>query len=86
MKLKSIFEEENIGNDRIMVSLDNGILNGIIRTNSTAAFIIDCLKEEISIDSLIKKVAGAYQISIAHSEQSVKNLISQLDALNVIQY
>lgn len=84
MKLKNIFEDDFIGDDLVMVSLDNDILNGIIRANSSAAFIITCLKDETSTNAIVKKVVEAYGIDKNTAETAVDKIILQLRDLNLI--
>lgn len=55
MKIIDIFETDIINNELVMVSLDNKVLNGIIRANETATFIISCLKEDTTIDNINQK-------------------------------
>lgn len=85
MKLKNIFEEETIGDDCIMVSLDNNILNGIIRANASASFILLCLKNDITLDDLILEVSKKYDISHEIISDSVSKFISQLRSLNLLE-
>lgn len=85
MKLKNIFEEETIGDDCIMVSLDNNILNGIIRANASASFILSCLKNDITLDDLILEVSKKYDISHEIISDSVSKFISQLRSMNLLE-
>ena len=60
MKIKDIFEEELIGSDKVMVSLDNTVLNGIVRANETASYIISCLRNETTEEQIISCVCNRY--------------------------
>lgn len=85
MKLKNIFEEETIGDETIMVSLDNSIMNGIIRLNATASFIINCLKKNTTFEIITKKMVEKYQIPNDTAENAVNKILSQLYSLNLIE-
>lgn len=85
MKLKNIFEEEIIGDEKIMVSLDNSIMNGIIRLNATASFIVNCLKENTTFEIITEKMVDKYHISNDLAENAVNKIISQLSSLNLIE-
>ena len=47
MKLKKSFITHTTGNEQILVAADNSF-SGLVRSNQTAAFIVDCLKKETS--------------------------------------
>lgn len=85
MKIKDIFEEEMIGVDKVMVSLDNTILNGIIRTNETASYIISCLKSDTTEEEIISNVCNRYKINVELSRKGVAKILSQLRNLNLIE-
>ena len=53
MKIKDIFEEELIGSDKVMVSLDNTVLNGIVRENENESYIISCIRNETTEEQII---------------------------------
>ena len=54
MKLHNGFITYNSGAEQIMVAAGSAsdIFRGMVRSNETAAFIIECLKEDISFDAL----------------------------------
>ena len=54
MKLKSNFITHDTGKDQILVAVDNSF-SGLVRSNKTAAFIIDCLKRETNEAEILKK-------------------------------
>lgn len=85
MKIKDIFEEEVIGTDTVMVSMDNTILNGIVRANETAAYIISQLKSQVTEDELISNLSSKYGISFEHASRSVKKILSQLRDLKLLE-
>lgn len=85
MKLKGIYEEEMIGDENVMVSLDNKVLNGIIRTNETATFILSVLKNETSLEDVISKVSTKYNVDYLTSKTAVSKIISQLYEFNLIE-
>lgn len=85
MKIKDIFEEEIIGRDKVMVSLDNKILNGIIRANETASYIISCLKYDTTEDNIVQNVCNKYNIEIELARKGVKKILLQLKELNLLE-
>lgn len=84
MKIKDIFEEELIGTDIVMVSLDSAVLNGIMRANETASYIISCLKNETTEKLIISSVCNKYNVSEELARKGVVKILSQLRELNLI--
>jgi hypothetical protein len=85
MKIKDIFEEELIGSDKVMVSLDNTLLNGIVRANETASYIISCLKNETTEEQITSCVCTRYRINEDLAQKGVTKILSQLRELNLIE-
>ena len=59
MKLKNGFVTRELADEQIMVSA-NGDFSGMVRSNKTAAFIVDCLLEETTEDAIVKKMLEKY--------------------------
>ena len=85
MKIKDIFEEEQIGGEIVMVSLDNSILNGIVRANESAGFIISCLKEDSTVSDVEHKVCVRYGIAHDAALAAVNKVIVQLQDYNLLE-
>lgn len=62
MKLHNGFITYSTGDEQIMVAAGNNSesFRGMVRSNATAAFIIDSLKEEISREALADKLCDRY--------------------------
>ena len=56
MKLKDEFVTVNSGDTQIMVSIDTRHFSGMIRSNPSAAFIVDCLKEETDEEKILEQM------------------------------
>lgn len=85
MKLKDIFEIETIDNSQFMVCLDSSVLSGMIELNETAAFIVQCLKENTTINEIASKISGVYNISAEDATPGVVSIINQLSQLNALE-
>ena len=85
MRIKAIFEEESFGDETIFVSLDNSILNGIMRANESAGFILSCFKENTTRLCVISKVIERYRIDKATASNAVDHVIKQLEDLNLLE-
>lgn len=62
MKLRNGFITYNSGSEQIMVAAGaaSDVFRGMVRSNATAAFIIDCLKEETNREELTEKLVERY--------------------------
>lgn len=85
MKLKDIFVIEAIDDKQIMVSLDSTVLDGLIRSNETAAFIVDHLKEETTEEQIAKALTEAYVVSEEEALKHVKRIVKVLVTAGAIE-
>lgn len=60
MKLNENFLTQKIDDTQVMVATGDSQFNGIIRSNQTAAEIIDLLKEETTRDEVVDKMLAKY--------------------------
>ena len=63
MKLKKEMLTHFMDGSQVMVSTDKDVFSGIVTSNKTAAFIIDCLKEETTPDDVLRTADKAAQLS-----------------------
>ena len=83
MKLRNGFITYNAGSEQIMVAAGSAsdVFRGMVRSNETAAFIIDCLAQEITLDELTEKLVARYD---APREIITRDLLKVLDSLRGI--
>ena len=83
MKLRNGFITYNSGSEQIMVAAGaaSDVFRGMVRSNATAAFIIDCLTQEITLEELTEKLTARYD---APREIIVRDLQKVLDTLRKI--
>lgn len=60
MKLKDGFITHATDGEHITVSAGGSKFNGLIRSNKTAGFIVECLKEDTTEEAIIKKMLEKY--------------------------
>ena len=80
MKLKSTFITHNSGGEQLMISA-GGDFSGMVRSNSTAAAIINMLKSDTTREELI---GGMLEIYDATEEQIARDVDRVLEALRGI--
>lgn len=77
MKLKETFITHTTNNEQILVDT-SGKFSGIIRNNNTAAFIVDCLKEETSVEEIINKMIEEYDAPLEDIKKGVDDVLDTL--------
>ena len=59
MKLKESFITQEMDGEQIMVAAGGGFA-GMVRSNATAAFIVDCLKAETTKETILDAMEKKY--------------------------
>lgn len=77
MKLKDTFITHTANNEQILVDT-SGKFSGIVRNNKTAAFIVDCLKEETSADDIVDKMVEEYDAPLEDIKKGVEDVLDTL--------
>lgn len=84
MKLKEGFITHNSADEHITVTAGNTGFNGMIRSNSTAGFIVECLKNDITRDELIAKMLEKYDAPKAVIEKDTDAVLAKLYEIGAI--
>ena len=74
MKLKEEFITHETDGEQIMVCAGTSF-NGIVKSNKTAAFIVDCLKTDTTSAKIIEKMLVQYNVSKETITADVKKII-----------
>lgn len=85
MKLKDNFLTQVIDDTQVMVAAGDSDFNGIIRSNSTAAEIIDHLKEDTTRDEIIAKMCAKYEGADEQIASDVDMVIATLRRVGAIE-
>ena len=81
MKLKPDFITQDIDGTQFLVSVGAESFQGIVRSNKTAAYIVNCLKKEITEEKIIDAMCRKYA---APREQIAADVRESLDTLRRI--
>ena len=84
MKINSNFLVHNDGENKLLVSTGATKFSGLVRGNSTAGFIIECLEEETTEDEIVKKMKEKWDVSDEIARRDVQNIINQLRSIGGI--
>lgn len=84
MKLKDGFVTHEMGGEQIMVATGAAVFAGLVRSNSTAGFIVDCLKEDTTRDAIVAKMLEKYDASEDVIAADVDKIIGKLRSINAL--
>lgn len=84
MKLKKTFVTHTVAGQQVLVSADSSF-NGMLRSNSTGAEIIELLKEETTIESVVDAMLERYEAPRDVIESDVVAVVEQLRGIGAIE-
>ena len=84
MKLKDGFITHEGNEEHITVTAGNTAFNGMVRSNKTAGFIVECLKSGVSKEEIITKMLEKYDASRELIEKDVEKILAQLHSIGAI--
>ena len=84
MKLNPKFLTHETKGEHITVSTAGTKFSGLIRSNPTAAFIIESLKAETTESEIVDKLLAKYDVDRSTAEKDVASIISQLRRIGVV--
>jgi len=84
VRLKDGFITHESAGEHITVSAGNTAFNGMIRSNKTAGFIVECLKSEVTKEEIITKMLEKYDAPRELIEKDVEKILGQLQNIGAI--
>ena len=85
MKLNTDFLTHITKGEHYMISTAKAKFCGIVKSNDTAAYIIECLKTDTTEEEIVNKLLEDYQVSsIDIVRHDVANTIDKLRSLGAI--
>lgn len=87
MKLKKDFITHDVDNEQIMVSAstDKDAFHGMVKSNETAKFIINLLKEDITFEDLLTKFLDEYDATEDQAKGAIQYVINELNKINALE-
>lgn len=85
MRLKSDLITQNIDGQQFLVSVSGDSFNGIVRSNHTAAFIVDCLKKETTEEEIVDAMCRKYDAPREVLVADVKEILEKMRSINAIE-
>ena len=84
MKLKDGFVTHEMGGEQIMVATGAANFSGLVRSNATAAYIVECLKEDTTRQAIIEKMLARYDASVEVITADVDKILTKLRSINAL--
>ena len=86
MKLRVGFITHTLQGQQMMVASGPAakVFRGIVRSNETAAFIIDCLKTETTEPEITAKLRAEYDVSEERAAAGVRTVVNKLREIGAI--
>ena len=84
MKLKKNFITHESAGEHITVSAGGSAFNGLIRSNSTAGFIVECLKEDTTEEGIVQRMLERYDAPREVIAADVARILANLRTIDAI--
>lgn len=87
MKLKKGFITHTVMGTQMMVAAGPSaeIFHGMVRSNETAAFIVDCLKSETTVEDIVVKLCAEYEVAQDVAVRDVEMIIEKLNSIGALE-
>lgn len=85
MKLKDDFITQDIDDTQFLVPVGAEAFSGIVRSNKTAAFIVNCLKEETTETAIVDAMCARYDAPRKTIAADVAVILNKLRSINAIE-
>lgn len=83
MKLKESFITYENGDDNILMD-SSAKFSGLVHSNSTAAYIVECLKTETTENEIVQKMLAKYDATEEQISEGVKSILTKLRSIGAI--
>ena len=86
MKLRDGFITYNTDGEQIMVAAGSAATHfqGMVRSNRTAAYIVDCLKTETTADEVVDKMVARFDAPREVIARDVAHVLEQLRRIGAL--
>ena len=84
MKLKDSFITQDIDGAQFMVAVGEASFTGIVKSNKTAAFIVDCLTKETEKKQIVDAMCKRYDAPRERIETDVETVLSKLRGIGAL--
>ena len=84
MKLRDSFVTRDMGDVQIMVGVGNSAFSGLVRSNKTAAFIVEQLKADTTKEQLLAALLEKYDVEASVAEKDIDMVLEKLRSIGAL--
>ena len=84
MRLKEGFITHETQGNQIMIATGTASFSGFVRSNPTAAMIVNCLKEETTVEKIVQALCDRYDADPVVVEKDVEGILAKLRGIGAI--
>lgn len=84
MKLKNGFITHETGTEHITVTAGDTDFNGLIRSNQTAGFIVECLKKDVTKEEIVERMLEKYDAPRDRVSADVDRILAALQEIGAL--
>ena len=84
MKLRDEFVTHQLGDKQVLVATGNSSFSGIVRSNATAAFIVNLLTHDTTRENLIDAILQEYDCTAEQAEHAVTYVLDNLRTIGAL--
>ena len=84
MRLKEGFITHESNGEHITVTAGNTAFNGMVRSNRTAGFIVECLKNNVTRDDIVERMLEKYDAPRELIVKDVEKILEQLRSIGAM--
>ena len=85
MKLKSNYITQEIDDTQFLIAVGKDAFKGLVRSNKTAAFIVDLLKNDISEEEITDRMCEVYDAPRDVIERDVADILCKLRSIDALE-
>ncbi len=85
MKLKNGYITHASAGEHILVSAGDNGFAGLVRSNDTAAFLVELLKQETTEEQLVEAMLREYDVSRERVTQDVRRILEKLRSIGALE-
>lgn len=85
MRLKDGFITHEGMDEHITVPVGGVSFSGMVRSNKTAGFIVECLKDEVTKKEIIEKMFSKYDAPKEQITKDVEDVLAKLCSIGAIE-
>ncbi len=85
MKLKDGFVTQQVDDIQFLVPVNTDAFSGLVRSNRTAAFIVDCLKTDTTEEKIVDAMFAEYDAPREEIAACVAEIIKTLRGIHALE-